>query len=162
MNFLNMGDLVKTQVGNGLSKIFGLPSQTIDVSDQAVFTLKDFFLRDYEGKKTSVSNLFRASQRRSGSFWSFLMTVHPYQYDPNCKHSRIPFRECIQLPLDVYGIDAIIVPQIPGKLHIFLVPLVALDNGINPGRGTLKKDSGEIFSECCTKNYKESFLHYVN
>ena len=49
-HFVDMGALVKTQVVNGLNKLFNFRRQTIDVSDQAIFTLKDSFLRDEEGK----------------------------------------------------------------------------------------------------------------
>ena len=41
-----MGALVKNQVENGLSNIFDSQVQTIDVSDQAVFTLKYLVLQD--------------------------------------------------------------------------------------------------------------------
>ena len=44
--FVDMGAPVKTQVENGLSKLFDLRCQTIDVYDQAVFTLKCLGLRD--------------------------------------------------------------------------------------------------------------------
>ena len=37
-----------------------------------------------------------------------------------------------------------------------------LDNGINPDIGTLKKDRGDIFLECCAENFKANFLRYVN
>ena len=37
---------VKNQMENGLSKIFNFWGQTIDVSDQAIFTLKDTGLHD--------------------------------------------------------------------------------------------------------------------
>ena len=74
---------VKTQVENGLIKIFNLRGQTIDVSDQDVLILKDSGIHDEEGKKTNVSDLLTGSQRRSGSFLYFMMTVHPYQADPN-------------------------------------------------------------------------------
>ena len=47
---------MKTQVENGLSKLFGFRGQTIDVSDQAVFTLKYLVLHDEEGKKTNVNS----------------------------------------------------------------------------------------------------------
>ena len=39
--FVDMLSLVKTQVENGLCKIFDLQDQTIDVSDQAVLFLND-------------------------------------------------------------------------------------------------------------------------
>ena len=54
--FLNMEVLVKNQVENGLSKLFDLRGQTIDVSDQAVFTLNDSGLHNEEGIKTNASN----------------------------------------------------------------------------------------------------------
>ena len=44
--FVDMGDPVKTQVENCISKIFGFQGQTIDVSDQAVFHLNCLGLRD--------------------------------------------------------------------------------------------------------------------
>ena len=37
---------VKPQVENGLRKLFNFRGQTIDVSDQAVFILKDLGLHD--------------------------------------------------------------------------------------------------------------------
>ena len=45
-----MGYLVKTQVENGLIKPFNFRGQTIDTSEQAVFTLKDSVIHDEEGK----------------------------------------------------------------------------------------------------------------
>ena len=48
-----MGDPVKTQVENGLNKLFSLRGYTIDVSDQVVFTLKDPGLHDEEGNKST-------------------------------------------------------------------------------------------------------------
>ena len=54
--FVDMGSPVKTQVGNGLSKLFDFRGQTIDVSGQAVFILTDLGLYYEEGKKTNVSD----------------------------------------------------------------------------------------------------------
>ena len=62
---------VKTQVENGLSKLFDFRGQTIDVSYQAVFILKDPGLRDDEGKKTNISDPLTAAQRMSGRFFVF-------------------------------------------------------------------------------------------
>ena len=73
-----MGSPVKSQLENGLREIFDFWGQTIDMSDQASFILKDSGLHDEEGKKTNVSNLLTEYQRRSGSFLSFMTTVHPY------------------------------------------------------------------------------------
>ena len=160
-HFVDTGSLVKTQVENGLSKIFDFWGQTIDVSDQDVFILKDSGLHYEEGKKINVSDLLTAAQRRSGRFLSFMMTVHPYQADPNFDYSCMTCRACVQLPLDVDGIDASIDTQILKPPHILLVHLAALDNDRKPGIGALKKDRGEIFSECCAKSFKENFLHYV-
>ena len=53
---------VKTQVENGLNKLFNLRGQTIDLSDQAVFTLKYLVLHDEEGKKTNVINALIEAQ----------------------------------------------------------------------------------------------------
>ena len=47
---------VKNHMENGLSKIFNLRGQNIDMSDQAVFILKDSGLHDEEGKKTNVNS----------------------------------------------------------------------------------------------------------
>ena len=41
-----MGEPVKTQVENGLNNFFNFWGKTIDVSDQAVFTLLDLGLSD--------------------------------------------------------------------------------------------------------------------
>ena len=39
---------------------------------------------------------------------------------------------------------------------------MALDNGRNPDIGTLKKDGGDIFLECCAESFKGKILRYVN
>ena len=93
---------------NGLSKLFDLRGQIIDVSDQAIFFLKDSGLHDEEGNKTNVSDPLTAAQRRDGHFLSFMMTVYPDQADPNCNYSRVTCRACIKLPLGVYWIDDVI------------------------------------------------------
>ena len=59
-----MEALVKTQVENGLSKNFDFRGQTIDVYDQAVFTLKYSGLHDEEGNKINVSGPLIETQRR--------------------------------------------------------------------------------------------------
>ena len=66
--FVDMGSPVETQVENGISKIFDLLGHTIDVYNQSIFILKDSGLHDEEGKKTNISNLLTADQRRSGRF----------------------------------------------------------------------------------------------
>ena len=71
-----MGALVKNQAENGISKLFDLRVQTIDVSNQDVFTLNYLGLNDGEGKKTNVSDPLTVGQRRSGIF-SFMITVYP-------------------------------------------------------------------------------------
>ena len=76
-----------------------------------------------------------------------MITVHPYQADPKCKHSHMTCRACVQLPLDVDGIDAIINNQTMKSPHDILVHLAYLDSGINPEVGTLKKEKGDIFSK---------------
>ena len=73
----------KTQVVNGLSKLFDFWGQTIGVSDQAVFILKDSGLRDDERKKTNLSNALTSDQRRSGRFLPFMVTFHTNQADTN-------------------------------------------------------------------------------
>ena len=54
--FVDMGDLVKTQVENGLSNILNFRGHTIDMSDQAVFTLTGSGIHYEEGKETNVSD----------------------------------------------------------------------------------------------------------
>ena len=44
--FVDMGPTVKTQLENGLSKLFDLQGQTIDTSEQEVLTLNDSGLHD--------------------------------------------------------------------------------------------------------------------
>ena len=51
-----MGSMVKNHVKNGLSKLYELRCQTIDVSDQTVLTLKYSGRNDEEGKKTNISD----------------------------------------------------------------------------------------------------------
>ena len=77
---------------------------------------------------------------------SFVMTVHPDQDGPKWKHGRMMCRAFTQLPLDVGRVDASIDTQMMTPPNIILVHLAALDNGRNPDIGTLKKDSGDIFS----------------
>ena len=37
-----------------------------------------------------------------------------------------------------------------------------LDNGRNPDIGTLKKERGDIFSECCAERFQKKIIRYVN
>ena len=66
--FVDIGAPYKTPVENGLSKLLYFRGQTIDVSDQAFFTLNYFILRDEEEKEIHVSDLLTAPQRLSGCF----------------------------------------------------------------------------------------------
>ena len=91
-HFVDMGSLVKTQVGNGIIDLFDLRGQTIDVSDQAIIISKDSGIHDEEGNKTNVSKPITVGQRRSGSFLFFMMMVHPDQADPNCNFSCMTCR----------------------------------------------------------------------
>ena len=68
-----------------------------------------------------------------------MMTFHPYQADPKCIHSCMTCRACIQLPLDVDGVNSSIDTQILKTPRDGLVHLAALENGINPDIGTLKR-----------------------
>ena len=76
--FKYIGALVKTQVKNGLSKLFNLRGHNFDVSYQAVFTLEDSDLHDEQGKKINASDPLTATQRRSGRFSSFMVTVYKH------------------------------------------------------------------------------------
>ena len=69
----------------------------------------------------------------------FIMMVQLDQADLNCKNSLLTCRACVQLLLDVNGVDAIINIQMLKTLHGLLVHLAAFDNGRNPDIGTLKK-----------------------
>ena len=91
-----------------------------------------------------------------------MMTVQPYKADKNFNYSRMTCRACVQLPLNVGGIDSSIDTKILKNPHILLFQLVALDNFRKPDIGTLNKDRGEIFSECCAENFKAKFLRYIN
>ena len=71
-------------------------------------------------------------------------------------------RACIKLQLNVDGIDASIDTKMLKNSHILLFQLVALDNFRKPDIGTLNKDRGGIFSECCAENSKANFLRYIN
>ena len=69
---------------------------------------------------------------------------------------------CVQFPLDVDVIDASIYTQrlkIPRDL---LVHFEYLDNGRNPYIGLLKKEKGDIFSECYTESFKAELLRKLN
>ena len=145
--FFYMVAPMKSQVENGLCKIFEFWGQTIDVSDQAMFTLKYSVFHDEEGKKIDVSNPIIVAQRRSSRFLSFIMMVHPDQADPKCNHSHITCRTCVQLLLYVDEIT-----------HRMLGHLTDLEYGRNPDIATLKKYRGDIFSEYFTDIFKEKFL----
>ena len=71
-------------------------------------------------------------------------------------------RACIKLPLYVDGKDSRIDTNMITPPHILLVQLAALENRINKDIGTLNKDRGDIFSECCAESFKAKFLRYVN
>ena len=66
--FIDMGATIKIQVENWLIKLFDFRGQTIDVSDQEVFILKDSGIHDEERTKTNVNGTLTAGQKRSGSF----------------------------------------------------------------------------------------------
>ena len=66
------------------------------------------------------------------------MMFHPDQANPKYNHSHMNCRACVQLLLDLDGIDAIINTQILKTPHILIVHLVYLDHGRNPYIGTLK------------------------
>ena len=157
-SFVEMGAPVKIQVENGLSKLLDLLGQTIDTSDQSDFTLKDKGLHDEEGKNINTSEPITAAQRRPGNFVLFMMTVRPYHAVPNCKYSRMTCRSCVQLLLNVNGIDTSINTHMVKLPHDLIVYLEDLENGRNPDIGTLKKEKGEIFSECYTESFKAKLL----
>ena len=54
--FFDMVSPVKTEVENGPIKIFNLRGQSIDTSDQSIFTLKDSGLHYEEGNKIITSD----------------------------------------------------------------------------------------------------------
>ena len=59
---------MKTQVENGLINIFDFQGQTINSSEQPVFTLKYLGLHDEQGKKINTIKPLTESQRRSDRF----------------------------------------------------------------------------------------------
>ena len=73
-----------------------------------------------------------------------MITVHPDQANPKCKHIRMICRACFQLQIYLDGIDASIDTKMLKTPHIILVHLVALENGRNPGIDTIDKDRGDI------------------
>ena len=74
-----------------------------------------------------------------------MIMVHPYQSDTNCKYGRMTCRACIQISLDVDGIDGIIYNQMLKTPHEILVHLADSDNGRKPDIVTLKRYRGDIF-----------------
>ena len=135
---------VKPQVENCLSNIFNLWVQTIGVSDQDVFTLKDSGLHDEKGKN-HYKRPAHSSPEATRSVWLYTMTAHPDQADPKFKHNPMTLRECAQFQLYADGIDAIIDNKMLKTLHIIIFHLAALENGRNPDISTLKEDRGELF-----------------
>ena len=97
--------------------------------------------------KIYIRDPLTATQMRSGVFFLFMMTVRLNQADQKRNNSRTTFRECVQHPLDVDGIDASIDTKFLKKPQIVIVHLAALENCRNPYIGTFKKEGGDIFSE---------------
>ena len=62
----------------------------------------------------------------------------------------MPCRACVKLPLDMYRLYARIDTQLIKNPHDLLVQLSDLDYGENPDIGTIKKERGDIFLDCCT------------
>ena len=110
---------MKTQVENGLSKIFYFRFQTIDMSDQSIFNLKDSGLHNKEVNRINISDPLTAAHRSSSRFLLFMMMIHPDQADPNCNHSRMTCMYRFQLLLDIDGIYDRINTQILKPLIIF-------------------------------------------
>ena len=90
------------------------------------------------------------------------MTVYPDQADPKLKHSCMTYRVCVQLPIYVDGIDAIINTQMLKTPHDLLLHLMDLGNRRKLYIGILNKEGGDIISECYTEIFKEKFLPYIN
>ena len=79
--FVDMGSQVKTQVDNGLSKLFGFWGHTIDVYDQAFFILKDSGIHDEEGKK-KFNRPFHNSPEEVRAFFFFHYSAEVAYEDP--------------------------------------------------------------------------------
>ena len=71
--FVDMGAPVKTQAENGLSNLFDFQGQTIHVSDQAVFILKDSSLH-YKEEIRGSENTSPWMDRKRSSFPSLTDT----------------------------------------------------------------------------------------
>ena len=69
------------------------------------FYLKIFGSSQWRNKEFTIRNLLTANQKRSGNFLSFIMTVHQYQADPNCNHSHMTCKACVELPLYADVVD---------------------------------------------------------
>ena len=82
--------------------------------------------------------------------------VNLEQADPKYKHSSMNCRSCVQLLLDVYGIDAIIENQMLKDPNYILVQFEYLGYGRNPDINTLKKEKGGIFHNIASKTEKEN------
>ena len=91
-----------------------------------------------------------------------MMTVHQDQANPKSNRNHMTCRDCVQLPLDMDVVYASIDTQILKPPQNLSVHLVALYCGRKPDIGTLKKERGGIFSECCTESFKKKILIYVN
>ena len=127
-----------------------------------MFSFKNAGIHDEEGKKIDVINLLTATHMQQGRFLSFMMKIHPYQDNKNCKHSSMTCCACVKLTLNVDGSYASIDTQILKPPHDLLFQLLPFYYGRKPDIGTLKKERGDIFSECFTESFKEKFLQYIN
>ena len=68
-----------------------------------------------------------------------MMMVYLDHVNPNRKYSNMDCRACVQLPLDLYGVNPSIYNQTLKNPNVILVHLEASENSRNPDIGTIKK-----------------------
>ena len=91
-----------------------------------------------------------------------MMTFHPYQAEPKCKHIFMICIFCVKIPLDAGGVDTRTYCQVFNETHGILFPLHDFYNERKPSILNIKKMRVCIFSYDCTEISKVIFLWYFN
>ena len=120
------------------------------MSNQAVSVLSNVELREKERGGITTGDPLKANQIKSDRFLYFIIMVSPDQEYPKNKYIHMYGRKYLQPPLYTVGIDDIINNQIINTHHEILVHLADLSKKRKPEIGNIKKERGDVFSECRT------------
>ena len=91
------------------------------MSDQANLVLVDMGIHYKQVKKTNMEKTIHNTPELIRPFLSFIMMGNPDQDDLKYKHIQMNCKSCVQLSLDLYGIDTSINNQMLNTPHDHLV-----------------------------------------